>query len=134
VTEGTVEHKILERANAKRQLEKLVIHKGQFKGSRKYYESKKLINLDELSEILRKEQTIVDSGHVQGKPLQTLADVISEKEMNRILNRDPEPNVCENYDPVDEPSEASDQEEKEVESTPVESKKDYPLAGLVSDE
>ncbi len=126
VTEGTVEHKILERANAKRQLEKLVIHKGQFKGSRKYYESKKLLDLEELSDILRNEQVTVESGHVQGNPLKTLADVISEEEMNRIMNREPNPV----NEPLNELSDALDKQE-ELQAA---SEKNSELCGLVSDE
>jgi len=52
VSSGSAEKKILEKANAKKKLEKLVIQKGNFKGNKGALTSKNTITIKELAEIL----------------------------------------------------------------------------------
>ncbi|KAG9286463.1 hypothetical protein G9A89_014629 [Geosiphon pyriformis] len=79
VSANTVESKILEKATAKRKLEKLVIHKGKFKApsSRESYTS----SLAELAEILN----ATDSEKVQ--LVQKGDIIIPDDELERILDR-----------------------------------------------
>jgi ATP-dependent DNA helicase len=79
VTASTVECKILEKASAKRKLEKLVIHKGKFKLPTSRDNS--IASLAELEEILAGE----DNEKVQ---LAQLGDeIISEAELEHLLDR-----------------------------------------------
>ncbi|KAJ3117970.1 hypothetical protein HDU96_004646 [Phlyctochytrium bullatum] len=96
VTSGTVEKKILDRANNKRKLEKLVIHKAEFKGKSEYYKSNKRVSsLHELAAILEaddaEEVTLssVDPESMDGDMI-LLDRVISEEELARIMDRSPE--------------------------------------------
>ena len=88
---NTVECKILEKAQSKRKLEKLVIHKEQFKGSKGYYSSNKKTDLLELAEILTQNETEeANSGKyetVDGIPLPS--SVLNDEELERILDRTP---------------------------------------------
>uniref|UniRef100_A0A8B9RJ14 Proliferation-associated SNF2-like protein n=1 Tax=Astyanax mexicanus TaxID=7994 RepID=A0A8B9RJ14_ASTMX len=54
ITANTIDEKILERASAKRKLEKMVIHKNKFKGGRTdLKESKKCVDVNELMDLLK---------------------------------------------------------------------------------
>ncbi|KAJ3108454.1 hypothetical protein HDU97_001161 [Phlyctochytrium planicorne] len=96
VTSGTVEKKILDRASSKRKLEKLVIHKSEFKGKLEYYNSNQRVsNLEELSAILEADDTeevtlsSVDPESMDGDMI-LLDRVISDEELERIMDRSPE--------------------------------------------
>ncbi|XP_066478719.1 lymphoid-specific helicase [Tiliqua scincoides] len=81
VTANTIDQKIVERAAAKRKLEKLVIHKNQFKGSRfGVNQSKSCLDPKELLELLQSrdyDREITGSG---GK-------IISDKDLELLLDR-----------------------------------------------
>uniref|UniRef100_A0A9J8CSR4 Proliferation-associated SNF2-like protein n=1 Tax=Cyprinus carpio carpio TaxID=630221 RepID=A0A9J8CSR4_CYPCA len=54
ITANTIDEKILERASAKRKLEKMVIHKNKFKGSKaELKQTKSCVDLNELVELLK---------------------------------------------------------------------------------
>ncbi|KAI8928941.1 SNF2 family N-terminal domain-containing protein [Entophlyctis helioformis] len=93
VTSGSVERRILDKAQAKRKLEKLVIHKGHFKGSKGYYTSNKSTHVSELAEILMAEDTEqanvgLYKETIDGVPLPS--SILSDEELDRILDRSPE--------------------------------------------
>ncbi|ORY02995.1 hypothetical protein K493DRAFT_207530 [Basidiobolus meristosporus CBS 931.73] len=81
VTSNSVESQILDRANSKRTLEKLVIHKRQFKGAQAKCQSR--INLEDLLEIL-------EHADESAKVIHHGGDVLSPEEMALILDRSPE--------------------------------------------
>ncbi|KAI8905848.1 SNF2 family N-terminal domain-containing protein, partial [Gorgonomyces haynaldii] len=81
VTEGTVEKKIIERASGKRKLEKLVIHKGQFKGSKNYYQSNKLVEPSELYDILHSQDL---------EEIKTTDNMLTDQDLELIMDRRPE--------------------------------------------
>ncbi|KAI9339899.1 P-loop containing nucleoside triphosphate hydrolase protein [Obelidium mucronatum] len=85
VTSGTVEKRILDRAASKRKLEKLVIHKSEFKGSSRYYKSnKKISDIEDLVSILAADEA--ESVTVSGvDPESTDGDMIL---MNRVISND----------------------------------------------
>lgn len=84
VTANTVEGKIIERANSKRKLEKLVIHKGKFKqppSSSSGVSSDRAATLADLAEMLAQD----DGEKIQ---LATKDDVvISDKHLEMLLDR-----------------------------------------------
>ncbi|XP_071805450.1 lymphocyte-specific helicase-like isoform X2 [Asterias amurensis] len=82
VTSNTIDQKIVERAAAKRRLEKMVIHQGKFKGGKMNLakDSKSLINPKELLELLR---SCDHSGFVKN----CNQDVISDKDLKLLLDR-----------------------------------------------
>lgn len=54
ITANTIDEKILERASAKRKLEKMVIHKNKFKGSKaELKQTKSCVDVNELAELLK---------------------------------------------------------------------------------
>ncbi|CAG8584379.1 3052_t:CDS:10 [Ambispora gerdemannii] len=79
VTANTVESKILEKASAKRKLEKLVIHKGKFKSPSQVHEA--TASLAELAEILNANDNEVIQCVEKGDL------VIPDDELERILDR-----------------------------------------------
>ncbi|KAJ3413204.1 hypothetical protein HDV05_008338 [Chytridiales sp. JEL 0842] len=96
VTNGTIEKKILDRATSKRKLEKLVIHKSEFKGNSRYYKTnKRVLDLTAIAEALASDDTesvtlsSVDQTSVNGDMI-LLNRVISDEDLNRILDRSPE--------------------------------------------
>jgi len=78
VTSNTVDQRILERAEAKRTLEKLVIHKGKFKGHGNQGSEKNLTG-EEVAEILK---GAGPCNSVSGKN-----EIISKKELKEVLDR-----------------------------------------------
>ena len=95
VTAGTVEARIIEKANAKRKLEKLVIHKGHFKGNKKYYESNTVTDLSDLELIMSKDDTL----KVNASILENRHHLLSDEDLERLLDRSPEAyesNACDN--------------------------------------
>lgn len=80
ISKGTIDEYILRRATAKRRMEKIVIHKGQFKSVYNSGNSIKSVNdLKELEELLNSvdhEQIIQPNGFV-----------LSDKELDEILDR-----------------------------------------------
>ncbi|KAJ3402286.1 hypothetical protein CcCBS67573_g01001 [Chytriomyces confervae] len=96
VTSGTVEKRILDRAASKRKLEKLVIHKSEFKGSSGYYKSnKKISDIEDLVSILASDEAEsvtlagVDPGSMNGDMI-LMDRVISDDALEQILDRSPE--------------------------------------------
>ncbi|KAK9764296.1 putative ATPase [Basidiobolus ranarum] len=81
VTSNSVEAQILERANSKRTLEKLVIHKRQFKGNNGKASTR--INIEDLMEIL-------ENADENAKIIHNGDSVLSLDEMEKILDRTPE--------------------------------------------
>ncbi|CAG8453857.1 9609_t:CDS:10 [Ambispora leptoticha] len=79
VTSNTVESKILEKASAKRKLEKLVIHKGKFKSPSQVHEA--TASLAELAEMLNANDNEVIQCVEKGDL------VIPDDELERILDR-----------------------------------------------
>ena len=81
VAAGTVEEKMLERAHAKRTLEKLVIHRGRFKNA---LDESRLLDEAELMDILR-----IDEKEDQRSMDQTLKDgaVLSDAALSILLDR-----------------------------------------------
>jgi ATP-dependent DNA helicase len=79
ITSNTIEARILERASAKRKLEKLVIHTGKIRGALKYQMKNEVIDLEELADILRTED--MESIRVKSQHL------LNDDELNRILDR-----------------------------------------------
>ncbi|XP_056327247.1 lymphoid-specific helicase [Danio aesculapii] len=81
ITANTIDEKILERASAKRKLEKMVIHKNKFKGSKAELKaSKSCVDVDELVELLKSRDY---DGAVKG----TKGKVISDKDLQILLDR-----------------------------------------------
>ncbi|XP_054839987.1 lymphoid-specific helicase [Eublepharis macularius] len=81
VTANTIDQKIVERAAAKRKLEKLVIHKNQFKGGRfGVNQSKSSIDPKELMELLQSRDY---DREVKG----STEKVISDKDLELLLDR-----------------------------------------------
>ncbi|KAI8619340.1 SNF2 family N-terminal domain-containing protein [Chytriomyces sp. MP71] len=96
VTSGTVEKRILDRAASKRKLEKLVIHKSEFKGSSGYYKSnKKISDIEDLVSILAADEaeavtlSSIDPENMNGDMI-LLDRVISDQALDQILDRSPE--------------------------------------------
>ncbi|ORY44788.1 hypothetical protein BCR33DRAFT_679304 [Rhizoclosmatium globosum] len=96
VTSGTVEKRILDRAASKRKLEKLVIHKSEFKGSSRYYKSdKKVSDIEDLVSILAADEAEsvtlsgVDPDSADGDMI-LMDRVISKEALAQILDRSPE--------------------------------------------
>ncbi|KAJ3208218.1 hypothetical protein HDU67_006938 [Dinochytrium kinnereticum] len=96
VTSGTVEKKVLDRASSKRKLEKLVIHKAEFKGKSEYYKSNNRVStLEELAAILEAddaEEVTLSSVDPESldRDMILLDRVISDEELARIMDRSPE--------------------------------------------
>ncbi|XP_071839888.1 lymphocyte-specific helicase-like [Apostichopus japonicus] len=82
VTAGTVDQKIVERAAAKRKLEKMVIHQGKFKGGAKNLKQdfKSVISPDDLLELLKAH----DYSNVVNK---CQSRVISDDDLKMLLDR-----------------------------------------------
>lgn len=77
VTAGTIDQRILERAEAKRTLEKLVIHRGKFKGHENA-SSEKNLTREEVVELLKGVGPLKVEGNNQ---------IISKKELAEVLDR-----------------------------------------------
>ncbi|KAJ3093898.1 hypothetical protein HK100_006360 [Physocladia obscura] len=97
VTSGTVEKRILDRAASKRKLEKLVIHKSEFKGNSSYYkEKKKVADIEDLVAILELDNAesvtvgSLDSESTNGDNMVLMDKVISNDALEQILDRSPE--------------------------------------------
>ena len=81
ISQNSVEKRMLESANEKRSLERTVIHKSQFKGSKKYYQSKS--SIVDLKAIFEEEATAINLQ--QGE---SHADsVLTDEQLDRILDR-----------------------------------------------
>ncbi|XP_041116415.1 lymphoid-specific helicase [Polyodon spathula] len=81
VTANTIDQKIVERAAAKRKLEKMVIHKNKFKGGKSgLKESAGCLDLQELKELLKSRD---HEREVKG----TGKNVISDRELETLLDR-----------------------------------------------
>uniref|UniRef100_A0A672QP40 Lymphocyte-specific helicase-like n=1 Tax=Sinocyclocheilus grahami TaxID=75366 RepID=A0A672QP40_SINGR len=81
ITANTIDEKILERASAKRKLEKMVIHKNKFKGSKaELNQTKSCVDVNELVELLKSRDY---DGAVKG----TKGKVISDKDLEVLLDR-----------------------------------------------
>ncbi|KAL0964383.1 hypothetical protein UPYG_G00323070 [Umbra pygmaea] len=81
VTANTIDQKILERASAKRKLEKMVIHKNKFKGGKAALkQSKSCIDVSELMELLNSRDYEKEVKSTKGK-------VISDKDLEFLLDR-----------------------------------------------
>ncbi|XP_016356002.1 lymphocyte-specific helicase-like [Sinocyclocheilus anshuiensis] len=81
ITANTIDEKILERASAKRKLEKMVIHKNKFKGSKaELNQTKSCVDVSELVELLKSRDY---DGAVKG----TKGKVISDKDLEILLDR-----------------------------------------------
>ncbi|XP_030628261.1 lymphoid-specific helicase [Chanos chanos] len=81
ITANTIDEKILERASAKRKLEKMVIHKKKFKGGKAdLKESKSCLDVEELTELLRSRDYEREVKTTKGK-------VISDKDLEILLDR-----------------------------------------------
>uniref|UniRef100_A0A671TCE5 Proliferation-associated SNF2-like protein n=1 Tax=Sinocyclocheilus anshuiensis TaxID=1608454 RepID=A0A671TCE5_9TELE len=81
ITANTIDEKILERASAKRKLEKMVIHKNKFKGSKaELKETKSCVDLNELVELLKSRDYDRAVKGTKGK-------VISDKDLEILLDR-----------------------------------------------
>jgi len=94
VSSGSAEKKILEKANAKKKLEKLVIQKGNFKGNKGALTSKNTITIKELADILyidESEIVIGDTSASQsGKGKITPESILSDEDLKLILDRSDE--------------------------------------------
>ncbi|KAK7139836.1 hypothetical protein R3I94_012469 [Phoxinus phoxinus] len=81
ITANTIDEKILERASAKRKLEKMVIHKNKFKGYKAdLKQTKSCMDVNELVELLKSRDY---DGAVKG----TKGKVISDKDLEILLDR-----------------------------------------------
>ncbi|XP_046884857.1 lymphoid-specific helicase [Hypomesus transpacificus] len=81
VTANTIDQKILERASAKRKLEKMVIHKNKFKGGKaELKQTKSCIDVSELMELLK-------SRDYEKGVKSTMGKVISDKDLEFLLDR-----------------------------------------------
>lgn len=84
ITINSVEQHILSKATQKRKLERLVIHKNQFKGSSQYYSAYKKLDLDDLKDLLNfEEQREVsdERKHVN------VEDVMDNEQLEALLGR-----------------------------------------------
>ncbi|XP_076455656.1 lymphoid-specific helicase-like isoform X2 [Babylonia areolata] len=82
VTANTIDQRIVERAAAKRKLEKLVIHQGKFKsGIKNFKTSLEPISSEELLELLNSRDHESEIGGTQGK------EVISDADLAELLDR-----------------------------------------------
>ncbi|KAK9759986.1 putative ATPase, partial [Basidiobolus ranarum] len=81
VTSNSIESHILDRANSKRTLEKLVIHKRQFKGNNSKNPAK--LNIEDLMEIL-------ENGDETTKIIRNGEAVLSNEDLEKVLDRTPE--------------------------------------------
>ncbi|ORX52165.1 hypothetical protein BCR36DRAFT_286675 [Piromyces finnis] len=93
VSSGSAEKKILEKANAKKKLEKLVIQKGNFKGNKGALTSKNTITIKELADILyidENEIVIGDTSNESGKAKLTPETILSNEDLKLILDRSDE--------------------------------------------
>eukprot|EP00040_Diaphanoeca_grandis_P023261 m.126208 g.126208 ORF g.126208 m.126208 type:complete len:828 (+) comp29187_c0_seq1:151-2634(+) len=79
ISGGTIDQRILERAEAKRKLEKLVIHKGKFKGGQQSQDNRKL-SPQELLELL-------NESSVEQIDAATSDQVMSDEILERVLDR-----------------------------------------------
>ncbi|CAB1312581.1 unnamed protein product [Coregonus sp. 'balchen'] len=81
VTANTIDQKILERASAKRKLEKMVIHKKKFKGGKaELKQTKSCIDVSELMDLLNTRDYEKEVKSTKGK-------VISDKDLEFLLDR-----------------------------------------------
>ncbi|XP_064610346.1 lymphocyte-specific helicase-like [Liolophura sinensis] len=81
VTANTIDQRIVERAAAKRKLEKMVIHKGKFKSGMNNFSTSLIpVNPEELLALLK---TSDHEGVVQGKE----GEVISDRDLQKLLDR-----------------------------------------------
>ncbi|KAJ8014194.1 hypothetical protein DPEC_G00037720 [Dallia pectoralis] len=81
VTANTIDQKILERASAKRKLEKMVIHKNKFKGRKAdLKQSKSCVDVSELMDLLNTRDYEKSVKSTKGK-------VISDKDLEFLLDR-----------------------------------------------
>ncbi|XP_043111568.1 lymphoid-specific helicase isoform X2 [Puntigrus tetrazona] len=81
ITANTIDEKILERASAKRKLEKMVIHKNKFKGSKaELKQTKSCLDVNELAELLKSRDYDRAVKGTKGK-------VISDKDLQILLDR-----------------------------------------------
>ncbi|KAJ8418277.1 hypothetical protein AAFF_G00139860 [Aldrovandia affinis] len=82
ITANTIDHKILEKASAKRKLEKMVIHKNKFKGGRALLseQSKSCMDLEDLMELLNSRDYEREVKGTKGK-------VISDRDLEVLLDR-----------------------------------------------
>ncbi|RKO88346.1 SNF2 family N-terminal domain-containing protein, partial [Blyttiomyces helicus] len=88
VTSGTVETHILDKAGAKRKLEKLVIHKNHFKGVREYYASKQSTSIAEIASILATEESeSINSANVVEDDAYHPERILSDADLERIMDR-----------------------------------------------
>ncbi|XP_062852218.1 lymphoid-specific helicase isoform X2 [Trichomycterus rosablanca] len=81
ITANTIDEKILERASAKRKLEKMVIHKNKFKGGKAdLNQSKSCVDINELMDLLK-------SRDYERAVKSTKGKVISDKDLEVLLDR-----------------------------------------------
>ncbi|XP_048864717.1 lymphoid-specific helicase isoform X2 [Brienomyrus brachyistius] len=81
VTANTIDGKIIEKASAKRKLEKMVIHKNKFKGGQAELEqSRRCLEMSELVELLKSRDYVREVKGTKGK-------VISDKDLELLLDR-----------------------------------------------
>uniref|UniRef100_A0A4W5RCG8 Proliferation-associated SNF2-like protein n=1 Tax=Hucho hucho TaxID=62062 RepID=A0A4W5RCG8_9TELE len=81
VTANTIDQKILERASAKRKLEKMVIHKNKFKGGKaELKQTKSCVDVSELMDLLNARDYEKEVKSTKGK-------VISDKDLEFLLDR-----------------------------------------------
>lgn len=81
ITANTIDEQILEKASAKRKLEKMVIHKNKFKGAKsELSQSKSLVDMNELRDLLKSRDY---DGAIKG----TKEKVISDLDLNILLDR-----------------------------------------------
>jgi len=97
VSSGSAEKRILEKANAKKKLEKLVIQKGNFKGNKGALTSKNTITIKELADILYidDEEIVIgdvsnDASKESGKTKLTPESILSNEDLKLILDRSDE--------------------------------------------
>lgn len=79
---NSVETRILERANSKRKLEKLVIHQKKFKGRQQYYKDERIL-LEDLESILQ-DQDAQPYNRDEGRM------ALTKEDLSVLLNRSPE--------------------------------------------
>ncbi|XP_006811814.1 lymphocyte-specific helicase [Saccoglossus kowalevskii] len=82
VTQNTIDQKIVERASAKRKLEKMVIHQGKFKGGIDNLEkdAKSVLDAEELLKLLRSQN--------HDRILKSKIDnILSDEELEKLLDR-----------------------------------------------
>ena len=81
ITVNSIEQKILERATAKRRLEKLVVHKGKFKDPTQKHQA---LTSEDLFDLLTKE----DADKFLGSSNHQSGSIISDEDLEKILDRD----------------------------------------------